>query len=149
MNQQPVPQREPAAFNGTAPMGFNRSFPTLSLQVRSVEKMGTGTIKTVPRTIKTAGQTARRAAKTTGQAAKGAVKAAQRTAQAVKKAQQAAKAAKASARFTVKIAKLTVKAAAAVVRGLLALVGIGGPGLVLIVIAVAALIASPTETDVS
>jgi hypothetical protein len=76
-------------------------------------------------TAKTAGNAAVRA---TGQAAKGAFKAA-----------------KASAQFTVKVAKLTVKATAAVVRGLLVLAGIGGPGLVLvvIVIAVAALIASP------
>lgn len=151
MKQQPVPQREPAAFNVAAPMeektaeNFNRTLPSFSQQVRSAEKTGKGTIKTMPRTIKTAGQTAGRAAKTTGQAAKGAVKAAQRTAQAARKARQAAKAAKASARVTVKVAKLTVKAAAAIVRGLLALAGIGGPGLVLvvIVIAAAALIASP------
>lgn len=95
--------------------------------------------------IRTAGQTAGRTAKAAGQAAKGAANAAQRTAQAVEKAQQAAKAAKASARFTVKVAKLATKAVAAIVRGILALAGIGGPGLVLIVIviAAAALIASP------
>ena len=147
MKKQLVPQREPAAVNVAAPMGeksaenINRALPSVSRQVRNAEKAGKGTIKTVPRTIKTAGRTA----KTTGQAAKGAVKAAQRTAQAVKNARQAAKTAKASARLTVKMAKLAVKAAAAIVRGLLALAGMGGPGLVLIVIviAAAALIASP------
>ena len=147
MKQRPVPVSEPAAANVAPPMGeksaesVNRSLPSFSRQVRSAEKAGKGTIKTVPRTIKTAGRTA----KTTGQAAKGAVKAAQRTAQAARKAQQAAKAAKVSARFTVKMAKLMVKAAAAIIRGLLALAGIGVPGLILIVIviAAAALIASP------
>lgn len=110
-------------LEGKPAENFNRSLPSFSRQVRSAEKTGKGTIKTMPRTIKTAGQTAGRAAKITG---------------------QAAKAAKASARITVKIAKLTVKAAAAVVRGLLALAGIGGPMLVLVVIVIAAaLIASP------
>lgn len=145
--KQPVPQREPAAVNVASPMrgtsteSLNRSLSSVSRQVRSVEKTGNGTIKTVPRSIKTAGRTA----KTTGQAAKGAVKAAQRTAQAVNNARQAAKVAKASVRLTVKMAKLAVKASAAIVRGLLALVGMGVPGLILIVIviAAAALIASP------
>lgn len=149
--KQSVPTTEPTAFNVAMPMeeksaeSINRSFPSLSRQVRGTEKTRKRTIKTMPRTIKTAGQTAGRTAKTTGQAAKGAVKATQRSAQAMKKAQQAAKAAKASARFTVKAAKLMVKAASAIVRGILALAGIGGPGLILlvIVVAVAALIASP------
>lgn len=146
MKKQPIPQREPAASNVAAPIGgrstenINRYLPSVSRQVRGTENTGKGTIKTVPRTIKTAGRTA----KTTGQAAKGAVKAAQRTAQAVKNGRQAAKAAKASMRLTVKMTKLAIKAAAAIVRGLLALVGMGGPGLVLVVIVIAAaLIASP------
>lgn len=146
MKKQPIPQREPAASNVASPIGgkstenINRYLPSVSRQVRGAENTGKGTIKTVPRTIKTAGRTA----KTTGQAAKGAVKAAQRTTQAVKNGRQAAKAAKASMRLTVKMAKMAIKAAAAIVRGLLALVGMGGPGLVLVVIVIAAaLIASP------
>ena len=149
--KQPAPTTESAAFSVATPMGeksaesINRSFPSLSRQVRGTEKTRKGTIKTMPRTIKTAGQTAGRTANVTDQAAKGTAKAAQRSAQAMKKAQQAAKAAKASARFTVKAAKLTAKATAAIVRGILALAGIGGPGLILlvIVVAAAALIASP------
>jgi hypothetical protein len=149
MKQQPIPKAESAAFKGAS--GANRggefscSVPSLPRQVGGAEASGRKTIKTVPRTIRTAGQTAGRTVKVTGQAAKGAVKAAQRSAQAEKKAQQAAKTAKATARFTVKVAKLTARAAAAIVRGILALAGIGGPGLILlvIVIAAAALIASP------
>lgn len=145
--KQPIPTAKSAIFHGEvqadakSSIGFNRSLPSFSRQVCNAEATGKGTIKTMPRTIKTAGRTAKAA----GQATKGAAKAAQRTAQAVKKAQQAAKAAKTSARFTIKVAKLTAKAAAAIVRGILALAGIGGPGLVLIVIviAAAALIASP------
>lgn len=149
MKQQPIPKAESVAFKGASGANrgeeFSRSVPTLSRQVRGAETSGWKTIKTVPRTIRTAGQTAGRTVKVTGQAAKGAAKAAQRSAQAVKKAQQAAKAAKATARFTMKVTKLTAKAAAAIVRGILALAGIGGPGLILlvIVIAAAALIASP------
>lgn len=149
--KQPIPTAKSAVFHGEvqanakSSIGFNRSLPLFSQQVRNAEATGKGTIKTMPRTIKTAGQIAGRTAKAAGQTAKDAAKAAQRTAQAVKKAQQAAKAAKASARFTVKVAKLTSKAAAAIVRGILALAGIGGPGLVLIVIVIAAtaLITSP------
>lgn len=148
--KQPIPTTRSAAVHGEvqadtrSSIGFSRSFPSFSRQVRNAETTSKGATKTMPRTIRTAGQTAGRTAKAAGQAAKGAAKAAQRTAQAVKKAQQAAKAAKASARFTVKVAKLTAKATAAIARGILALAGIGGPGLVLIVIVIAAaLIASP------
>lgn len=117
--KQTIPTAKSAAVHGEvqadakSSIGFNRSLPSFSRQVRNAEATGKGTIKTMPRTIKTAGQTAGRTAKAAGQAAKSAAKAAQCTAQAVKKAQQAAKAAKASARFTVKVAKLTAKAAAA------------------------------------
>ena len=109
---------------------------------KAVKETAKGTIKTARKSIKTAGQTAKTGVKTSQAAAKAASKTAQATAKA---AQRTVQAARASARFTVRMVKLTVKAAAALVRGLAALVGTGGAvlALFLIIIAVAALLASP------
>lgn len=109
---------------------------------KAVKETAKGTIKTAQKSVKTAGQTAKTGTKTSRTAAKAAPKIAQVTSKA---AQQAAQTARATAKFTIHMAKLTVKAAAALTKSLIALVGSGGAvlALFLIIIAVAALFASP------
>ncbi|NPV89660.1 MAG: M23 family metallopeptidase [Firmicutes bacterium] len=109
---------------------------------KAVKETARGTIKTAQKSVKTAGQTAKAGAKTSQTAANTAAKTAQATAKA---AQRTAQAARATAKFTIHMVKLTVKAAAALTKGLIALVGTGGAvlALFLIIIAVAALLASP------
>lgn len=109
---------------------------------KTIKKTAKGTVKTAQKSIKTAGRTVKTGVKTSQATAKAASKTAQATAKA---AQRTAQAARATARFTVRMIKLTVKATAALVKGLAALVGTGGAVLVLflIIIAVAALVASP------
>lgn len=109
---------------------------------KTVKESTKGTIKTARKSVKTAEQTAKASAKTSQTAAKAAAKTAQAAAKA---ARRAARTARATAKFTIHMAKLTVKAAAGLTKGLIALVGAGGTALVLllIIIAVAALLASP------
>jgi len=130
----------------TAPTDIGGTGRTIRQSARSGGKAGKetakGTIKTAKKSVKTAGQTAKTGAKTSQMAAKAAPKTARATAKA---AQRAAQTAKGTAKFTIHIAKLTVKAAAALTKSLIALVGSGGAvlALFLIIIAVAALFASP------
>ncbi len=109
---------------------------------KAVKETAKGTIKTAQKSVKTAGQAAKTGVKTSQTAAKAAPKTAQATAKAV---QRAAQTARATAKFTIHMAKLTVKAAAVLTKSLIALVGSGGAvlALFLIIIAVAALFASP------
>jgi hypothetical protein len=109
---------------------------------KAVKETAKDTIKTAQKSVKTAGQTAKTGAKASQTAAKAAPKTARATAKA---AQRAAQTARGSAKFTVHMAKLAVKAAAALTKSLIALVGSGGAvlALFLIIIAVAALFASP------
>jgi len=98
---------------------------------KTVKETTKGTIKTAQKSVKTAEQTAKASAKTAQASAKA--------------ARRAARTARATAKFTIHMAKLTVKAAAGLIKGLIALVGSGGAALalLLIIIAVAALLASP------
>jgi hypothetical protein len=130
----------------TAQTGIGSTGRTVRQSARSgskaVKETAKGTIKTARKSVKTAGQTAKTGAKTSPTAAKAAAKTARATA---KVAQRAAQTARAAAKFTIHMAKLTVKAAAALTKSLIALVGSGGAvlALFLIIIAVAALFASP------
>lgn len=115
---------------------------------KAVKESTKGTVKTAHKTIKTAEQSAKAGVKTyqtVAKTAQTATRAAKRTVQASQSIQRTAQAAKTAARFTVRMVKLTVKAAAALVKSLIALVGTGGAvlSLFLIIIAIAALVASP------
>ena len=123
---------------------------------KTLKKASKGTIKTAQKSIKTAKQTVKVGVKTSQAAAKAAAK----TTQTIKAAHRSAQAAKAATIFTIRMVKLAVKATAALVKGLIALVGTGGAvlSLFLVIIAVAALVASPfgiffsdenKDTDVS
>lgn len=123
---------------------------------KTLKKASKGTIKTAQKSIKTAKQTVKVGVKTSQVAAKAAAK----TTQTIKAAHRSAQAAKAATIFTIRMVKLAVKATAALVKGLIALVGTGGAvlSLFLVIIAVAALVASPfgiffsdenKDTDVS
>jgi len=130
----------------TAPTSIGGTGHTVRPSARSgskaVKETAKGTIKTTQKSVKTAGQTAKTGAKTSQTAAKAAAKTKQATAKA---AQRAAQTARATAKFTIQMMKLTVKAAAVLTKSLIALVGSGGAvlALFLIIIAVAALFASP------
>ncbi len=124
-------------------IGGTRTFrPSARSGSKAVKETTKGTIKTARKSVKISGQTAKTAAKTSQTAAKAAPKTAQATAKAV---QRAAQTARATAKFTIHMAELTVKAAAVLTKSLIALVGSGGAvlALFLIIIAVAALFASP------
>ncbi|TEB16212.1 Murein DD-endopeptidase MepM [Pelotomaculum sp. FP] len=130
----------------TAPTGIGGTGRTVRPSARSgskaVKETARGRIKTARKSVKTAGQTSKTGAKTSQTAAKAAAKTAQAC---IKATQRAAQAARATAKFTIHMMKLTIKAAAALTKGLIALVGSGGAvlALFLIIIAVAALFASP------
>ncbi|GHU80494.1 hypothetical protein FACS1894191_5890 [Clostridia bacterium] len=117
---------------------------------KAFKETAKGTIKTVKKSVKTAEKTAKSTIKTAEQAAK----AAQKTAQAsAKAAQTAANTARAATKAAVQTAKAAakaitalIKAAAAAVKGLAAAIAAGGWVAVLIIVVVllvAALIASP------
>lgn len=123
---------------------------------KTLKKASKGTIKTVQKSVKTAKQAVKAGVKTSQVTAKAAAK----TAQTIKAAHRSAQAARAAAIFSIRMVKLAVKATTALVKGLIALVGTGGTvlSLFLIIIAVAALVASPfglflsgenKDTDVS
>jgi len=109
---------------------------------KAVKETAKATIKTAQKSVKTAGQTAKTGAKTSQTTAKAAAKSARATAKAARRAAQTARAA---TKFIIHMMKLTVRVAAALAKGLIALVGSGGAvlALFLIIIAVAALFASP------
>ncbi|OPY60313.1 MAG: Murein DD-endopeptidase MepM [Pelotomaculum sp. PtaU1.Bin065] len=109
---------------------------------KAVKETAKSTIKKAQKSVKTAEQTAKTSARTSQTAAKAAAKSARATAKA---AQRAAQTARGTAKFTIHMAKLAIKAAAVLTKSLIALVGSGGAvlALFLIIIAVAALFASP------
>lgn len=125
-------------ISGTSCSTVKQSIKTGDKTLKNAAK---GTIKTARKSIKTAKQTAKVGVKTSQAAAKAATK----TAQTIKAAQRSAQVARNAAIFTVRMVKLAVKATAALVKGLIALVGTGGAvlSLFLVIIAVAALVASP------
>ena len=144
--QSPIYKPSEKTIQRTTPPNTSGTGRTVKQFARSgnkaVKENAKGTIKTARKSVKTAGQTAKTGVRTSQAAAKATSKTAQATAKA---AQRATQTARATAKFTIHMAKLTVKAAAALVNGLIALVGAGGAvlALFLIIIAVAALFASP------
>lgn len=115
---------------------------------KAAKESAKGTVKTVQKTVKTAEQSAKTGVKTyqtVAKTAQTATQAAKRTAQAAQSIQRTAQAAKTAARFTIRMIKLTVKATSALVKSLIAFVGTGGAvlSLFLVIIAIAALVASP------
>ncbi|MBS4026639.1 MAG: hypothetical protein KGZ96_13375 [Clostridia bacterium] len=108
---------------------------------KAIRKTAKATIKTTQKSIKTAGQAAKVGVKTSRTAAKAGTK----TVHVTKTAQRYAQATREAAKFTVRMLTLTVKVTAVLVKGLVALMGIGGAvlALLLIVIAASALVSSP------
>jgi len=126
-------------ISGTSPRAIKQSIKASGKTLKNTSK---GTIKTAQKSVKTANQTVKAGVKTSQAAAKAAAK----TAQTIKAAHRSAETAREATKFTVRMFVLNVKAAAVLVKGLAAaLLGIGGAvlPLFLIIIAAAALVASP------